>query len=299
MSAQPIFFSVVIPTYNRPEQLANCLTALANQGYSHGSFEVIVVNDGGNSLDDVIAPFREQLDLVLIDQQNAGPAQARNRGAAAAKGDFLAFTDDDCCPAADWLQQLAEHCASTPDALVGGQTLNSLVENSYSVASQLIVDLAYQYFNPQPEQARFFAANNMVVPRRHFLDIGGFHPNFLTSEDRELCDRWLRTGRTMRYVSAVKIYHAHHLTLPGFWKQHLNYGQGAFSYHTIRTQRGEPPFRPDLSFFRQLLTYPFSQLAPHRAVPVSGLMVLSQVASLVGYFQNKQEMKDANETCIQ
>lgn len=296
MSVQPVFFSIIIPTYNRPEQLANCLTALVDQCYSPRCFEVIIVNDGGSSLDDAIAPFKAQLDLVLIDQPNTGPGQARNRGATAAKGEFLAFTDDDCCPAADWLQQLAEHCAKMPNVLVGGQTLNSLSANRCSIASQLVVELAYQYFNPQPEQAQFFAANNMVFPRQPFLSIGGFHPSFLTSEDREICDRWLRTGRTMHYVSAVKIYHAHRLTLSGFWKQHLNYGQGAFCYHTIRAQRGAPPFRPDFSFFKQLLTYPYSQLPPHRAVQVAGLMMLSQVASLVGYFQKKQTFVRRSET---
>ena len=295
MSVQPVFFSVIIPTYNRPQQLVNCLAALAKQRYSSDRFEVIVVNDGGVSLNEAVEPFEEQLNLVLVDQENTGPAQARNRGAAVAKGDFLAFTDDDCRPAADWLQQLAKHCENVPNSLAGGQTLNSLLGNKCSVASQMIVDLAYQYFNPQPEQAHFFAANNMVFPRKHFLNMGGFHPGFITSEDREICDRWLRTGRPMHYLSAAKIYHAHNLTLASFWKQHRSYGEGAFRYHTIRTKRGEPPFSPDFSFFRQLFTYPFSQMAPHRAIQVAGLMVLSQFASFVGYLQKKQAVLQGSE----
>lgn len=289
MPVQPAFFSIVIPTYNRPAQLADCLTAISEQSYHRQGFEVIVVNDGGVPLDDVIERFKQHLEIVLIEQQNTGPAQARNRGATVAQGEFLIFADDDCRPAEDCLQQIAIAFMENPDALIGGQTLNCLSNNLYAIASQLIVDLAYQYFNPQPDQAQFFASNNMVFPRRHFLKIGGFHPDFRTSEDREICDRWLRNHHTMIYRSAVKIYHAHSLTLLSFWKQHLGYGRGAFRYHTIRAQRGEPPFRPDPTFYRRLLSHPFSKLPLQRAAVVSGLMGLSQLASLIGYLLEKRQ----------
>ncbi|NEP18563.1 MAG: glycosyltransferase [Leptolyngbya sp. SIO4C1] len=305
MLKNAISFSIIIPTYNRPAQLVNCLTALADQQYSkQQAFEVIVVNDGGASVDSAIRPFQQDLTITLINQQNTGPAQARNQGAAAAQGDFLVFTDDDCRPAPDWLQQLAKHCerlgyeeqSSKIAVMIGGQTINTLSKNLYSVASQMIVDLAYQYFNPQPSQARFFASNNMVFPREPFLKIGGFHPAFRTSEDREICDRWLRSGYRMQYVSDVKIYHAHRLSLASFWRQHLSYGRGAFRYHTIRTQRGEPPFRPDLSFQKQILIQPFKRLSLPQAVVVAGLMCLSQAASLVGY-QQERRRQTAERLC--
>lgn len=337
MSEIPINFSVVIPTFNRPTQLFNCLAAIAKQQYAKQLFEVIIVNDGGAALDDVIRPFQQALTITLISQQNAGPAMARNRGAAIARGDFLVFTDDDCCCPQDWLQQLDKHCLIQSDSIqfdsiqadsiqpdssqagssqsdsmqavstqvpvmLGGQTINTLSENLFSVASQMIVDLAYQYFNPCPEQASFFASSNMVFPRAHFLKLGGFHPAFRTSEDREICDRWLRSGYRMQYASEVTIYHAHHLTLFSFWRQHLSYGRGAYCYHTIRTQRGEPPFRPDLSFHRQLLTHPFKALPWYQAPIVVGLMILSQFASLVGYQQEKirfsQTSNERDETFL-
>ncbi|MGC1309949.1 MAG: glycosyltransferase [Phormidesmis sp.] len=287
MSLKPLLFSIIIPTYNRPQQLTHCLTALAEQDFSTQRFEVIIVNDGGDSLEDVVESFKGRLAIALIYQQNTGPAQARNQGATLAKGDFLAFTDDDCCPSADWLSQLAKQCQATPEVLIGGQTLNSLPQNFCSTASQLTVELAYQYFNPSPHEARFFASNNMVFPRQHFLKLGGFHAEFRTSEDREICDRWLLSGRTMIYVSAVKIHHTHRLSLSDFWQQHLGYGRGAYCYHTIRSKRGSPPFRPDFSFHRRLFTYPFQQFAAPKAVAISGLMCLAQLASLVGYFLEK------------
>ena len=136
MAFQPIF-SIIIPTYNRPERLANCLAAIAQLDYPRDRFEVIVVDDGSDaSLEPVVTPLQEQIDITLLRQKNAGPAAARNRGAAQARGQFLAFTDDDCQPTTNWLTQFAENFATAPQSLLGGKTINALVNNPYSTASQ-------------------------------------------------------------------------------------------------------------------------------------------------------------------
>ena len=99
MRKQP-FFSIIIPTYNRTAPLTNCLYFLTLLDYPRNCFEVIVVNDGGETKLEAIADtFRNQINLNLITQPHSGPAAARNTGAAKAKGEFLAFTDDDCMPA--------------------------------------------------------------------------------------------------------------------------------------------------------------------------------------------------------
>src|SRR5688572_17617375 len=109
---QPIF-SIIIPTRNRSGHLAACLKSLARLDYPCDRFEVIVVDDGSETpVDGVVAAIRERIDVSLATQAHAGPATARNRGAAGAKGEFLAFTDDDCAPASDWLQRLAARFAA-------------------------------------------------------------------------------------------------------------------------------------------------------------------------------------------
>src|SRR5271170_7752963 len=101
-------FSIVVPTYNRPRQLAACLAALARLDYPRDRFHVVVVDDGSASpMDTVIAAFRDRLDIECHRQANSGPGPARNRGARSAKGRILAFTDDDCAPHSDWLKTLA------------------------------------------------------------------------------------------------------------------------------------------------------------------------------------------------
>ena len=168
------FISIIIPTYNRPKQLAICLQALVRQEYPHDGFEVIVVDDGSKiSLNMVIAPFCKQVNLTLLKQINAGPAAARNTGAKHAKGDFLAFTDDDCTPSENWLSVFATQFEETPDCIIGGKIIYNLSSNAYAVASQMILDIVYQNYNRDHKHAHFFSICNMAVPTKLFLELGG------------------------------------------------------------------------------------------------------------------------------
>jgi glycosyltransferase involved in cell wall biosynthesis len=84
-------FSVIVPTFERPTQLAECLKALAGQDFS-GGFEVLIVNDGGKlDIVSVLSRFSEALNIRLLEQENSGPASARNRGAREATAKALRF----------------------------------------------------------------------------------------------------------------------------------------------------------------------------------------------------------------
>jgi glycosyltransferase involved in cell wall biosynthesis len=166
-SARPPFFSVVVPTRNRPDQLVGLLEALCRQAYPAERFEVVLVDDGSDQpLDAVIEPFRGRLSITLLRQPHAGVANARQRGTAAARGDFLAFTDDDCRPAPDWLARLAEFCVRHPGAAVGGSTINALTKNPFSEASQITVNYLVQHSNVDRENAVFFPHLQSGLPRK-------------------------------------------------------------------------------------------------------------------------------------
>lgn len=293
MGQQQLFFSIIIPTYNRPERLATCMQSLVCLNYSRDHFEVIVVDDGSPmSLEPVVAPFQDKFDVTLIKQPNAGPATARNTGAARASGQLLVFTDDDCMPAPDWLQTLAARFATAPGCLIGGRTLNALPDNLYSTASQVLIDYLYRYYNADPNQSSFFASNNLALPADHFHTLGGFDTTFplAAAEDREFCDRWLHHGYEMIYAPEVLVHHSHHLALPTFWRQHFNYGQGAFCFHQMRSQHTQERIKVEpLSFYLGLLIYPFSQITGWRGLLLAGLMGISQVANVAGFFGKKMQ----------
>jgi glycosyltransferase involved in cell wall biosynthesis len=275
--------SVIIPTYKRPQQLYVCLSALTRQCYPFNRYEVIVVNDGGTSLSPLIKLIENRLEIVLIEQSNTGPAQARNHGALVAHGELLAFTDDDCLPSPDWLRQLNMQHRKTPGALLGGKTMNFLSENPYSATSQMIIDVAYEHYNNSPRGCVFFASNNMAIPRADFMKIGGFHPRLRTSEDREFCDRWLATGRSMKYVESAVIEHSHFLTFNTFLWQHFCYGRGALHFYRCAMQQRRLHHGPNLHFQRKLLEAPFKRASGIRSLTNTALLCLSQIASLAGY----------------
>jgi len=288
-------FSLIIPTYNRPQHLSTCLQALSCLNYPRDHYEVIVVDDGSVvPLDEVIAQFKDQLNLSLLRQENAGPAAARNYGAAHAKAEFLVFTDDDCEPVADWLRVFADLFEKTPVVLVGGKSINKLTDNLFSSTSQLIVDIVYRHYNADPQQARFFASNNMAMPTQHFQELGGFNPNFRTAEDRELCDRWRVSGRGMIYIEKAVLHHAHALTLYSFCQQHFAYGQGAYYYHQIRRLRGSGTMLDEMKFhsnFQNWLLYPTTQVRWTKFLPLAGTLLLWQVINAAGFFSEVVKAK--------
>lgn len=291
MKQKPAFFSIVIPTYNRPRQLTRCLEAFSCLCYPRDGFEVIVVDDGGTTpLEEVVERFHGRLTLKLLSQKNSGPASARNRGASEATGEFLAFTDDDCAPSPSWLHALADAFRDAPDCGVGGKTVNALTDNLYAATSQLLLDYLYDYYNGDFQRATFFASNNLAFPRKAFLESGGFDNRYrqAAAEDRELCDRWVSQGGRLQYVPEAVVSHAHALALDTLWQQHINYGKGAFFFHRVRAERGGGPVRVEpLSFYLNMFTYPFQQASLRRAVPLSFLLIITQMANASGYFLEK------------
>ncbi len=289
MSSTPYpYISVVVPTYNRPTTLAGCLRALAAQEYPRDRFEVIVVNDGGaESPDQVVNPYRNTLTCRVVHQTNRGPAAARNHGAKEAVGQFLAFTDDDCAPAPDWLTRLSERFLQARETAVGGETRNALTENLYSVASQLLVSYLVDYYNGTPQRIRFFPSSNLAFPAEHFRSIGGFSSAYprAAGEDRELCDRWQHEGHRIMHAPEAVVYHSHHLGARTFLRQHFQYGCGAFHYHQHRARhrgqllRIEPP-----AFYLRLFAYPFQKLPWGQALRVVPLLIAAQAANAAGFF---------------
>ena len=280
-------FSVVVPTYRRPRQLAVCLEALAALDYPRDLYEVIVVDDGSpQPPEGVVRAFRDRLDVTLVSKPHRGPALARNAGAARARGDWLAFTDDDCVPAPEWLRLLGARLTGSPDCAVGGRVVNALPENPCSTASQLVVSWLYAYYNPEPERARFLSSNNFAMGAASFRGIGGFdetYPN-AAAEDREICDRLLQRGHRIVYAPEAAVFHAHPLKFVGFCRQHFHYGRGAFCFRSVRGRRCATPIRLEpLSFYTGLLSRPFAEASGGRALSLAALAFVSQAVHAAGF----------------
>lgn len=274
--------SIVVPSFRRPAHLAECLAALGR--LRGGPYEIIVVDDGSpRSLEPVCAAFGGTVRYLW--QDNAGPAAARNAGAAAARADILAFTDDDCQPRPDWMEALLAHHRGDESRLVGGRVMNLLVENPYAAASQSLCDFLYEWFDASGGQAPFFTSNNIACSRSAFERLGGFDATFplAAAEDRDFGLRWRDAGGELVYAPDAIVGHSHNLDLGSFLRQHANYGRGARHLHRVQDGRGDPrPKLEALRFYLNLVGYP-AQRADRAPMAQCALLALSQLAMVGGY----------------
>jgi GT2 family glycosyltransferase len=279
--------SVIIPTHGRPAALATCLAALARQSYPRDAIEIVVVDDGGPdgaTVARVVADYGRP--ARLLRQSRAGPAQARNTGAALAGGATLAFTDDDCAPAPGWIESLVDRWLLDPDCLIGGNTVNGLPGDAYATTSQALIDYLYEYWNSDARNGRFFTSNNILLSADQFRRLGGFSGAFsqAAAEDRDFCDRWRGAGWRLVSTPLAVVRHAHAMTFRSFVRQHVRYGRGAAVFHQERAARAMSrielePWR----FYAGMATAPLRRATGLGAWRMTALMILTQVAGGIGF----------------
>ena len=277
-------FSVITPTYGRAASLAQLLHSLTRLDYPSERFEVIVVDDGGPvPLNETVSAFLNQLNVRLLRQENLGPAAARNYGARAAAGRYLAFTDDDCLPDAGWLRELEQALQEAPAAVCGGRTTNLYTSNLPAEATQLLMDYLYQNYSPTQRAGAFFPTNNVSAPRDEFLALGGFDEHLRFGEDREFCHRWRSHGGLFVHAPRAVVQHARSLSLRKFIHLHYLYGGGTAAFRRACGRKGMKT--ADFSspgWYLQLLLYGVKREPGWRGVALSLLLAASQAATLTG-----------------
>lgn len=277
--------SVIVPSFQRQRGLEGLLGALSRQLPVDGDFEVVIVDDGSSPpLDEGRIRSASDRAVRLLRTENRGPAAARNAGAAEASGSLLAFTDDDCLPAPDWLTRLAVAHSDHPDAVVGGRSVCGLPGNRWAESSQALEDAVFKRANRAPNQAGFLAGKNIAVARDRFIDFGGFDASFRFSEDREFCARWLAGGGRLVYVAEAVVLHLNPRDRQRFWSQHYEYGQGARRFHALHSGgRVKVDLADYASFAGEAIFGPRREGVSR--LTVLFLIVLSQFASAIGYLR--------------
>ncbi|MBP7145998.1 MAG: glycosyltransferase [Acidobacteria bacterium] len=292
-------FSIVVPTFSRPERLKTCIESMCGLDYDRSLFDLVIVDDGSPdfaAVEAAVRDYRGRLQLQLVGNAHGGPASARNAGARHARGEYVAFTDDDCRVDPGWLAAFARQFAAAPRCIAGGRTVNALADNVYTAASESLVCYMRDYH--LRKGAPFFATNNLALHREVLAGIGGFDERFplAAGEDREFCDRCVHSGHAFAYVADAVVLHYHALSLRRFVRQHYNYGRGAFFFrqlHADRERDGQIELEP-WSFYTNLLTHPLSNRAD-KALRLSLLMVVSQFANTTGFFVERARRSRAPE----
>jgi GT2 family glycosyltransferase len=224
--------------------------------------------------------------VSVVRRSRGGPAAARNEGARHARGQFLAFTDDDCVPAPNWLETLVARMRRHPGSLIGGSIVNVLPDDPYATATQMIMNCVYDYYARSDTGHRFFSTSNLAVPANRFWLLDGFSERFprAAGEDYDFCARWREAGFQNAYAPEVEVGHAHGHTLRSFWRQHYGYGRALLRVREGMARRhGRSGIELESpGFYRQILTYPLKHSTDGRAVRNTALVLLAQVATVAG-----------------
>jgi len=250
--------SAIVPTHDRPDPLRRCLESLQRQTLDRASLEVIVVDDGSrDDLRDLVARVAAAgpIPIRCERQPLSGLNTARNRGAATARGDVLAFLDDDTIVAAGWAAAMCAAFDELSCAGVGGRielgldgaAPEWLASRRYYLAEYDLGKEArwIERDDPGPVGA------NCAVRRNSFEDLGGFNPgldrigdSLLSNGDTEFFYRLRANGARLRYEPAASVIHcvpSERLTVAFFSRRH--YAQGVSDELLLKMHEGGSTLR--------------------------------------------------------
>jgi GT2 family glycosyltransferase len=232
-------FSVIVCTRNGRERIGTCLEAVGK--LAGGPHETIVVDDGSDDgTADFVAEHFPWVKLLRLDP--CGLSAARNAGTAAASGEILAFTDDDCAPDQEWLARLARVFADGRFAAAGGPNLPPR-PRTWREAVVCSVPGAPSHVMLDDEEAEHLPGCNLAVTKAAFDAIDGFDPRFRTAgDDVDFCWRLRAAGCRLGFSPGAFVWHWRRPSIRAFLRQQLGYGAAEkllISKHPDRfTKRG-------------------------------------------------------------
>jgi O-antigen biosynthesis protein len=216
----PPMISVVVCSYNGSRTIEECLAGISRLRYP--SYEVIVVDDGST---DATAEIARGFDVKLISTENGGLSRARNIGWQNARGEIVAYIDDDATPDADWLSYLAIGYRSGEFAGMGGPNIQPYDDDAlaHCVASAPGGPI---HVLTSDRVAEHIPGCNMSF-RRHVLEeIGGFDTRFrIAGDDVDICWRVQDAGYVIGFHAGAMVWHHRRNRVKIYWKQQLNYGR--------------------------------------------------------------------------
>ncbi|WP_026950874.1 glycosyltransferase [Algoriphagus mannitolivorans] len=305
-----MFFSIIIPVYNRPQELEELLESIALQSFR--DFEVIVVEDGSSvTAEEVVSRFAPKIELQYFYQENTGQGFARNFGMRQAKGEFFVILDSDVLLPKEYLKIVYEGIFSRKLDAFGGP---DAADSDFSDL-QKAMDFAMTSFwttggirgklkDPSKYQARGY---NMGVSKDVFLATQGFvDPN--QGEDIEWSIRIKKSGFNLELIQEAFVYHKRKNTLVSFAKQAFSFGRNRvnvsrFHPEAIKLVHWMPScflvfilslpvfalgypflFKVQLAFLASwILAVIFSAFSRYKSMQVVFLSLLASITQLLSY----------------
>jgi cellulose synthase/poly-beta-1,6-N-acetylglucosamine synthase-like glycosyltransferase len=259
----PVALSVIVPVHNGADTLDACLEALAQQTVPPDGYEVIVVDDGSS---DDSARIAARHGATVLRQRRAGAAAARNRGARQARGAILLFTDADCRPEPDWIEEMV---APLADPQVAGVKGTYLTAQRSAVARFAQAEYEEKYRRMAGMERIDFVDTYAAAYRCDvFFANGGFDSSFPTAsvEDQELSFRLAEAGHRLVFAPRARVYHRHPDSLGRYARRKLHLGRWKVRVHTRHPAKALHDSYTPWSQKAQLLLLPLAAVAALAAV---------------------------------
>ena len=220
-------YSVIIPVYNRPDEVSELLASIAAQPFR--DFEVLVVEDGSSiKCEDIVNQYSDRFDIKYLYKENGGPAMARNYAAERAKGDYLLILDSDTVIPEGYFEAIENYLKqNAPDAFGGpdrgGDDFTPVQKAiSYSMTSFFTTG---GIRGGKRKITRFFPRSfNMGVKREVFAQLGGFSA-MRFGEDVDFSMRVVEAGYSTALIPDAWLYHKRRTDFRKFYRQVRNSGK--------------------------------------------------------------------------
>lgn len=230
-----MFFSIIIPLFNRPTELKELLNSLLNQRYKN--FEIVIIEDGSKiSAKHIVEKFDGKLDLHYYVKENEGQGFARNLGFQKANGDFFIVFDSDIIVPENYLQLVLEGINEGELDAFGGP---DAAHNSFTPIQKAI---SYSMTSPfttggirgnKKHVGQFHPRSfNMGISRKVWEQTGGFKLS-RRSEDIEFSIRMIQLGYRVGLIAPAFVYHKRRTSFNQFYNQTYNFGKGRIDIYCL------------------------------------------------------------------
>jgi len=240
-------FSIIVPSYNRSDEIVDLIHSFNTQTFSHEHFEVLLVDDGstdntGAIVDELIqfSPFR----IRFFQRDHEGPGPARNFGMSQAEGEYFLFIDSDCIADKDWLTRMSEAInTERPDAFGGPDSvLDSFtpMQKAINYTMTSFLTTGGMRGHSKKKLARYYPRSfNMGIHHRVYETLGGMG-TLRHGQDLEFSRRIVASGVKVISVPEAIVFHKRRTSLRKFFRQMFNWGVARINLTVIDQAILEP-----------------------------------------------------------
>lgn len=223
-----MYFSIIIPVYNRPDEVDELLESLILQDFNQ-PYEIIIVEDGSTlRCDTVIEKYKSQLNILYFFKSNSGPGDSRNFGMQKAKGDYCIIFDSDCIIPSNYLSEVKLALTKNYTDCYGGpdRALDSFSDIQKAINFAMTSFLTTGGIRGGSEKIGKFQPRsfNMGISKKAFEASNGFG-NIHPGEDPDLSIRLWKLGFQTQLIANAFVYHKRRIDWAKFYNQVNKFGK--------------------------------------------------------------------------